>query len=194
MDFPYQELIGAVAYGIAIAGFMSHSDRALKLCVIAACSINAVYFSTHGMYITAMVLGLTVTRIAVSMRTSDWRVGVVFIAATLCTPLVAPSQDVLAVAAGVLGTIAVFWCTGVPMRLVLLGNTACLLINNLLGGAWAGVAGEAVILAVALWRIQVMTRNRPTKDPVRSGSDSRTGRALERDFVIRTEESEPNRA
>lgn len=147
------ELWGAIGYAIALVGFMSRADAFLKVAVIIACTINAFYFFAIDMHITAAVNIITALRIGVTFIFKPFWLGMFFILLSLSTPFWLSSADWLSVAASVLGTIAVFWTSGLQFRWLMLATTACLFLNAWQFSAWSGMVGEGLILLVSMYRI-----------------------------------------
>lgn len=146
MTFMDYSLFGVVGYAFAAIGFFSSKDRKTKLFLVMACISNALYFGFNEMLISASIVLLTGLRIGTSMYTRHTAVGVFFLLAAILPPFVVSSNDWVSVLPGITGTIAAFWMTGRPMRVMLIIGSLLWIVNNALSGAWVGVIGESILV------------------------------------------------
>lgn len=155
-------LFGVIGYAFAAVGFFSSKDQKTKLLLVLACVANSLYFGFNEMYISASIIILTGLRIGISMYFRHTVVGVFFLATAILTPLVVESNDWISILPGITGTIAAFWMTGRPMRVMLIVGSSLWILNNALSGAWIGVFGESILVTagiLGLIRSSFRTRN-----------------------------------
>jgi hypothetical protein len=124
----------------------------------------AVHFFLLGSMVASLASLVTCTRALLSLVTRSRRVAVAILCVNLVLGLVTVRSAVgcLPVLATSAGTVAFFWFGGLPLRLILLGCTACWLANNLVVGSIGGTMLELFVGAAnistcyRLWRGQAL--------------------------------------
>jgi len=145
--FSPAQLAGYIAFAVGIAAFLQRDDRRLRAMIGAQAFTYAVHFYLLGSTPAVVASLVTCARAFISLRTRSRAVAVLLIAGNLVLgALTARSAaSALPIAATTLGTIAFFWFDGISLRLVLLGATACWLLNNVLVGSIGGTLLELFI-------------------------------------------------
>ena len=162
MDFftPAQ-LLGYLAFILGITAFAQRIDWRLKFLVATECVIYTAHFYLLGNNAAAVSAALSALRTFASLKTrSPWVAGF-FLVLNLALGLAVATSWTAAfpIAAGLSGTIGVFFLRGIGMRQLLLCATLCWLINNVLSGSIGGTLLEACIAVVngvtmlRLWRV-----------------------------------------
>jgi len=158
--FSLEQLTGYLALLLGVYSFLQKDDRRLKATVGAQAFTYAVHFVLLASPAAAGAALVTSVRAVLSLVTRSPRVAVTLLATNVALGLftVEHAAGWLPVVASSAGTIAFFWFEGIPMRLILLGGTACWLANNLLLGSIGGTLLELFLGAVngstcyRLWR------------------------------------------
>lgn len=161
MDFlaPAQ-LVGYLAFFLGVVAFAQRIDWRLKLLVATECVVYAVHFALLGNNPASASAAIAAVRMFAALKTRSPYVAAFFLGINLILGLVLARDwtAVFAIMAGLSGTVGVFFCTGIGMRLLLLGATLCWLTNNILSGSIGGTLLESTIAAVnattmfRLWR------------------------------------------
>ena len=174
--FSLAQITGYVAFAIGVYSFLQKDDRRLKATIGAQAFSYAVHFLLLGSLAAAAASLVTSVRAVISLYTRSSWVAVAIITTNIALGVVTAESAVgfLPVLASCAGTTAFFWFEGIPMRLVLLGATACWLANNLILGSIGGTLLELFLGAVngwtcyRLWRIERALRKGPS--PSSSGA------------------------
>lgn len=161
------QALSLVALALCIAAFSSKRDDRLLFILISANVAFTLHFMLLGGWTAAAVTALIVVRIALARHyKGSWPIALMLLVAS-CGAAVVTWQgplDTFALVAAILGTIAMFLLTGIPMRLVLAGAALAWLLNNLLLASIGGVIAEALILATNLITIRRMVLDRRLLD------------------------------
>lgn len=169
--FSLAQLTGYVAFAVGVYSFLQKDDRRLKATIGAQAFSYAVHFLLLGSSAAAAASLVTSVRAVLSLYTRSSWVAVAILAANVTLGFVTAESAVgwLPVLASCAGTAAFFWFEGIPMRLILLGATACWLTNNLILGSIGGTLLELFLAAVnawtcyRLWRIErALERSEPS--------------------------------
>lgn len=148
--------IGFIGYFIVALAVFNKNDQVTKRLLIAACLFNATYFGFQELYISSGMNLVAALRIFLSLFYVTRKAAWLFIGIAIATPFVVPSTDYIAVIPAIMGTIAVYWLKGIPMRMVLLTGTCFWMLNNYIEGAWIGFFGEMFALTVGISRLVMM--------------------------------------
>jgi hypothetical protein len=168
--FSLAQVAGYVAFAIGVYSFLQKNDRRLKATIGAQAFTYAVHFLLLGSVAAAAASLVTSVRAVLSLYTrSSWvAVGILAMNVALGVVTATSAAGWLPVLASCAGTTAFFWFEGIPMRLILLGATACWLANNLILGSIGGTLLELFLGAVnawtcyRLWRIERALRTGPS--------------------------------
>ncbi len=141
------QLLGYLAFVLGVSAFWQRDDRRLRYLVTALSLTYAVHFTLLGNPAAAAGAGISAVRAWLSLFTrSPWVAAVVILAnLTVGGMLVSHWQHLLPLVGSVLGTLAMFFLDGIPMRVTLLVGTGLWLSNNILSGSIGGSALECVI-------------------------------------------------
>lgn len=138
------QLVGYLAFVLGVVSFLQRSDTRLRAMIAAQALSYAVHFWLLGSTMGALASLVTCTRALVSLVTRSTEVGVAILVVNLVLGVFGARTSVagwLPVLATTAGTVAFFWFDGLAMRFILLGATACWLVNNL----WVGSIGGSVL-------------------------------------------------
>lgn len=160
----FAQALGLLGFGVGVMALLSREDGRLKLLISLVGLIMAAHFALLGALTGAAANVLTALRAYLSRFAWAKPAAPVFIAAYLgfgAWTYRVPA-DLLAIGAGVSGTVAMFYCAGERLRLVLLLTTSLWFAHNLTKGSIGGVLMEAVfagslLLAMMRERRQVAT-------------------------------------
>ncbi len=145
--FSPAQLTGYVAFALGVGAFLQRDDRRLRAMIGVQAFSYAVHFYLLGSLPAVVASLVTCTRAFISLRTRSRAVAVLLIAVNLVLGAVTArgAASALPILATTLGTIAFFWFDGIGLRVVLLGATACWLLNNVLVGSIGGTFLELLI-------------------------------------------------
>ena len=151
--FSLAQLTGYLAFAIGIYSFLQKNDRRLKATIGAGAFSYAVHFLLLGSPVAAVASLVASVRAVLSLYTRSSWVAVAILATSVALGVVTAESAVgiLPILASCAGTAAFFWFEGIPMRLILLGATACWLANNLILGSIGGTLLELFLGAVNAW-------------------------------------------
>uniref|UniRef100_I2Q600 Bacterial inner membrane protein n=1 Tax=Desulfovibrio sp. U5L TaxID=596152 RepID=I2Q600_9BACT len=161
MDFTAPaQLVGYVAFVLGVTAFAQRIDWRLKLLVATECAVYTLHFYLLGNNAASLSAGLSTLRMFASLKTRSPWVAAFFLVSNigLGAALATSAMSWFSIAAGVCGTVAVFFLTGIGMRAVLFLATLCWLANNVLSGSIGGTLLESIIAVVngatmvRLWR------------------------------------------
>ncbi len=157
------QVVGLMALALCIAAFASKRDDRLLAILIFANVAFAVQFFLMGGLVAGAISSLIVVRIALVRRFKrDARVMAAMLAATVAVaaPAWSGPADLVPLAAGLIGTYAMFMTDGIAMRLLLAGGAACWMAANWLSGSAGAFAAEALILVTNAVTIARLARER----------------------------------
>jgi hypothetical protein len=168
------QLAGYVAFVLGVVSFLQKDDRRLKAMVGMQAFSYAVHFYLLGSSAAVAASLVTCVRALLSLRTRSAAVAVAILAVNLLLGVVTVKSPLglLPITATTAGTVAFFFFAGIPMRLILLGSTACWLTNNLLLGSIGGTLLELFIgvsnttTCYRLWRARSAAPTRSVPPPL----------------------------
>ncbi|MBK1666665.1 hypothetical protein CKO28_01225 [Rhodovibrio sodomensis] len=144
--------VGLLAMTATLSAFASRNDRRFFLILIAGHSLFALHFALLGAWVG---MGANIIAVARAWFARDRR-GPVTLAliltafATLAVLTVQTPVDLLAAAAPIIGTTAMFLLSGWRMRSVMLLCSMMWLTYNLAMGSWGGVLNELAVSTINL--------------------------------------------
>jgi hypothetical protein len=143
--FSLVQCLGYVACALGVAAFLQKSDARLKGLLAVESFVYTVHFWLLGDNPAAFIAFLSGIRSGLAIKTQSRMLGIVFLAVNLImgVPMVHHWLAILPILGGVLGTVAMFFLQGLPMRLVLLTSTGCWLANNIAVGSIGGMVLES---------------------------------------------------
>jgi hypothetical protein len=150
--FSFAQLIGYVAFLVGVLSFLQRDDRRLRAMIGAQAFTYAVHFYLLASQVAALASLVTSTRAFLSLVTRSRVVAFAILGVNLLIGVltVKSAAGWLPVVASSAGTVAFFWFSGLSMRLILLGSTACWLTNDILVGSIGGTMLELFIGAANL--------------------------------------------
>lgn len=148
MDFfsPVQ-CVGYAAFILGVAAFVQRCDRRFKLLNAGQSLAYAVHFFWLANLPAASSALVSAVRSMLALKKRSWMVVATIVAVNFSAGVVFSKNWTgwLTVGSSCVGTVAIFYMRGVPMRLVLLACTGAWLTNNILSGSIGGTLLEAVI-------------------------------------------------
>lgn len=160
------QLLGYLAFGFGVACFLQTDDRRFKILMALECLSYVLHFWLLGQptAVASSLVSLGRSVAALRFPRSPW-VGLFFVALSLGFGawLATGWLSLLPIAASCIGTTALFFLQGLPMRLLMLVGTLLWVANNLIVGSVGGTALELTVAAVngwTIWRIWRMGRGR----------------------------------
>ncbi|WP_274427031.1 YgjV family protein [Chelativorans sp. YIM 93263] len=168
------QLVGLIALVLCIVAFASKRDDRLLFILIFANVAFAVQFALFEAWVAAGISALIIVRITLARRMEgNW---IVMSAMLIANVLVAWATweeivDIVPLAAGVLGTVAMFMLRGVPMRCVLAVAALCWVAANAISGSAGAMIAEIlifftnVVTIVRLIQDRRADRGRTQKNP-----------------------------
>lgn len=158
------QFVGLLALGLCLAAFASTRDDRLLVILIFANIAFAVQFFLLGGVVAGAISTLIVLRIWLVRRyKGNARIMAAMLAATVlvAVPGWQGPADAVPLAAGLIGTFAMFMLRGIPMRVGLAAGAACWMAANYLSGSVGAMVAEALILATNAVTIARMARAGP---------------------------------
>jgi hypothetical protein len=160
------QLVGYAAFVVGVVSFLQRDDRRLRAMIGLQAFSYSVHFFLLGSVIAAFASLVTCSRALLSLYTrSRWvALGILVVNVTFGVLTVRTAAGWLPVLASSAGTVAFFWFSGLALRFILLGSTACWLVNNVLVGSIGGTLLELFIgvangiTCYRLWRAGVAVR------------------------------------
>lgn len=153
------QLFGWGAFLFGMAGFLQKSDLRFKQLMALECAAYVVHFLWLGQWTASASATVSLGRSVAAVRYPFKAVGIFFMClSVVCGALLYTSWvSWLPITASVLGTYALFFLKGIPMRFVMLWGTALWLVHNYLVGSVGGTVLEAVLCitnCVTLYRMR----------------------------------------
>lgn len=159
---------GLIALALCILGFASKRDDRLFLCLLIANVAFTLQFVMLASPVAAAITALIVVRIQLVRRfKGSSPVMAAMLVATLAVALpgLATWRELWPLAAGLIGTVAMFKFEGIVMRWLLAAAAFCWVVTNLLAGSIGGTAAELLILVTNLITIGRLMRDRSARAP-----------------------------
>ncbi len=153
---------GYAAFVFGLACFAQTDDRRFKIFMALECAAYALHFAMLGQGTAVASTLISLARSVAALKARTPAVGLLFIVLGLVSGAVlyAGPVSLLPIAAGVIGTSALFFLQGVPMRALMLVGTTLWLVNNLLIGSVGGSLLEAcLLLANATTIVRMLKRS-----------------------------------
>lgn len=140
------QLFGWGAFLFGMACFLQTSDLRFKQFMALECAAYVVHFLMLGQWTASASATVSLGRSVAALRYPFKAVGLFFMGLSLAFGAMLYTSWVswLPIMASVLGTYALFFLKGVPMRFVMLWGTALWLVHNY----WVGSVGGTVLEAV----------------------------------------------
>ncbi|WP_123658230.1 YgjV family protein [Salinisphaera japonica] len=157
---------GLAALVLCVLGFASRHDERLFLRLLLANVAFTLQFALLGSWVAAGITALIVLRIQLVRRyKGSWLVMSGMLVATLVVALpgLGSLHALWPLAAGLIGTLAMFMFEGIPMRWLLAVAAFCWVMANLLVGSIGGTAAEILILVTNLVTIGRLMRARRSR-------------------------------
>lgn len=152
------QLVGYLAFILGVVAFAQRIDWKLKTLIAVECLAYTGHFALLGNGAAASSAALSAVRMFVSLKTRSPYLAVLFLVANIGFGvwLAHSWTAAFSIAAGCLGTVAAFFCTGLRLRGLLFIATLCWLTNNILSGSIGGTLLESIIAVVngsTMWRL-----------------------------------------
>lgn len=143
------QVVGLISLALCIAAFASKRDDRLLLILIFANVAFAAQFLLLEAWVAGSIAGLIVLRIVLVRRFKRSRA--LMLAMVTATILVALAtwegpEDAVPLAAGLVGTYAMFMLDGLAMRGLLAVGAVCWMLANYLSGSLGALLAEGLVL------------------------------------------------
>lgn len=164
------QAFGVIALTLCMLGFVSKRDDRLLLLLLMGNMAFAFQFAMFSSWVAAAISMLIVLRVYLARRyPRNWSIMLMMLAATVLVaiPTWTALRDVWALAAGVIGTYAMFMCAGIAMRWLLALAASCWIVSNWLIQSYGGILAEVLILVA-----NMVTVARLYRDRINAGSTS----------------------
>lgn len=154
------QLAGYAAFVFGMACFAQTDDRRFKVLMALECAAYVLHFALLGHATAVASAAVSLARSLAALKARTPAVGLLFIGLGLGLGawLATGWLSLLPIAASCLGTAALFFLRGVPMRLLMLLGTLLWLVHNLAVGSVGGSLLEACLLVSNLFTIGRMVR------------------------------------
>lgn len=158
--FSLTQLTGYAAFAFGMACFAQTDDRRFKLFMALECAAYVLHFALLGQPTAVASTAVSLLRSVVSMKARKPWVGLFFVGLSLAAGawLYSGWVSLLPIAASCIGTTALFFLSGLRMRLLMLCGTLLWLVNNLLVGSIGGSLLEACLAVSNLWTISRLSK------------------------------------
>ncbi|MDR3428131.1 YgjV family protein [Silvimonas sp.] len=168
--FSLAQCLGYLVFALSIAGFLQRQDRRFKALMSLQSATYAVHFALLGNPAAMTSAAVSGVRMFASMRTRSPWVATVFVLLNIGLGLYVGHgwASIVPIVGGCVGTIAVFFFSGIPMRLLILGSTLLWLGNGILSGSIGGVMLETTSATLNIITIVRLLRARPVAVPATS--------------------------
>ncbi len=142
MDFPiFYELslyafltqaIGFLAFFVGVYAFTKKSDRKLRLWQAVQCFLLSLHFYLLGAQSASGVTLLAGIRNVIALHKHSKAIGIIFLFLYIVVGIVRYQTpvDILPICSAILGTIAIFYLSGIKMRIFLMAGTFLWIIHN----------------------------------------------------------------
>lgn len=157
------QLFGLMALTLCVLGFASKRDDRLFVLLLVANVAFSLQFVMFRSWVAAAIAALIVLRIHLVRRYKGRAAVMTAVLVATCAvavPTWTGPRDLWALAAGVVGTYAMFMVTGIGMRWLLAVAALCWIVSNLLVGSLGGTLAELLILVTNLATIVRLHRDR----------------------------------
>ena len=161
--FSLPQIPGYFAFVFGVACFMQTDDRRFRLFMSVECFSYVLHFALLGQPTAVASSLVSLGRSVASIYWRSRATAFVFLGANLLLGwwLFDGWLSLLPIAASCIGTAALFFLQGVPMRALMLVGTACWIANNLLVGSVGGTLLELAVAAVNGWTLVRLLRQQP---------------------------------
>ncbi|GAA5171161.1 YgjV family protein [Viridibacterium curvum] len=159
--FSVPQLFGYLAFAFGVGCFLQKSDLRFKIYMAIECVAYVVHFWLLGVPTAAASSAVSLGRSLASIRSRSPWVAAFFIglAVSMGIWLYKGPLSLLPIMASCIGTTALFFLSGIRMRLLMLVGTGLWVVNNILSGSYGGTALELVILSTNCWTIWRLRRD-----------------------------------
>jgi hypothetical protein len=153
---PYElagQAVGLLALALCVAAFASKDDDRLMAILILGNVAFAAQFALFGAWTASGVTTVIILRLILARRMpKSWPAMTAILAITCAVAAVTWSGplDSFPLAAGIIGTYAMFMLRGVHMRAIMAIVSLCWIVTNALIGSIGALAAEVFILATNL--------------------------------------------
>jgi Bacterial inner membrane protein len=156
------QLVGWGAFLFGMASFLQTSDRRFKQWMALECAAYVVHFVLLAQWTASASAAVSLGRSLAAVHYPFKAVGVMFmVLSLLCGAWLYTSWiSWLPITASVLGTFALYFLSGIAMRLVMLCGTVFWLLHNYLVGSAGGTVLEGILCLVnvlTIWRLWYQT-------------------------------------
>lgn len=149
-EWDLAQTIGMVAYAIGATAFLHSDGRRFRLHLMLFQIVLCSHFVMMGALVAALGCGISAVRSYASTKTQSSGVMLFFIALLwgMGLPQLEHSYELLTIFGSSVATWALFKTQGIQMRLLVILNSLCWVINNVLLGSIGGTLMELTFIIV----------------------------------------------
>jgi len=156
--FSLAQIPGYIAFVFGVACFAQTDDRRFRIFMSVECFNYVLHFALLGQATAVASSLVSLSRSVASMYWRGRAIAFVFLGANVALGwwLFQGWLSLLPIIASCIGTVALFFLQGAPMRLLMLAGTGCWIANNILAGSIGGTLLELTVAGVngwTLWRL-----------------------------------------
>ena len=155
---PIAQIIGFIAFALGVTAFLQKDDKKLRLIMMAQALTLCVHFILLGRHTGAASVFVTGVRNGVSVFGWAQKIAPVFFVAVLFFGWLTYDSpvDIFPILAGVIGTTAFFYLSGIRMRLTLVLSSSMWLIHNIIVGSIGPAFMEAFMMGAGIYRAYML--------------------------------------
>ena len=159
------QLIGGVAFLIGVSAFWQKDDLKFRYQMTGFCLVMALHFILLGATVAAIGAAINGVRSYASIKSQSRYVMAAFIVLLICMtlPNVDKWYELPPIAGSAVATWALFSVKGVRLRTLILCNSLCWLLHNVLAGSIGGSMVEATFVITNSMTIYRLVNNRGSK-------------------------------
>ena len=152
------QIIGFIAFALGITAFLQKDDKKLRLVMMAQALTLCVHFIMLGRHTGAAAVFITGVRNGVSVFGWAKKVAPLFFISVLGFGWYTYDSpvDTLPILAGIIGTTAFFYLSGIRMRLTLVMASSMWLIHNILVGSIGPALMEGFMMCAGVYRAYML--------------------------------------
>lgn len=168
----FGQAIGLLAFLLNLKACLNRDERQFKLAILVGCLLWSVHNAILGAHVAAAISLVAAVRTALSFDAQNRRYVGLLIATYLALALGKwnTAHDLLPVAATILGTVALFYCSGVALRIVHCMGAPLWIVHDLHYGSVGGVMSQSLMLGLSLFTICRMLDLRLPRPPARAAT------------------------
>lgn len=160
-EIDFAQIIGLVSLLIGATNFLNKDDKKFRIQTAIFCIFIGFHFYLMGALTGALVCIIGAVRSAVSIKTKNHHLLIVFSALywIIGLPTATEIYELLPMIGSTFATIAFFKYEGIKMRLTIGINSLCWLIHNIIIFSIGGILMELLFISFNLYTIYSLNRD-----------------------------------